>query len=142
MTARSDQNRERVAIILHDGSYDRCSYALSLAVAALAVGLEVHMLLTYGGLRRFTVGHLEDLDEETPAQLRGAIDRGLGSGGIKPLEDQLSDAKRLGLRLYACPSAMSNLNIIRSDLLPEIDEVMGLATFLKFARSASINWYI
>ncbi|MDP2953468.1 MAG: hypothetical protein Q8O76_09160 [Chloroflexota bacterium] len=46
------------------------------------------------------------------------------------------------LRPYACPSAMANLNIVRAELLPEVDEVMGLATFLKFARSASINWYI
>lgn len=138
----TNQDKKQVTIILHSGDYDRVSYALSLALVALATGMEVHMLLTYGGLRRFTHGHLEDLGEETTHQLRNAINRGLKSGGIEPLPEQLADAKRLGLRLYACAGTMSALNIVRDDLVPEVDEVIGLATFFKFARSASANWYI
>ncbi|MDP2660893.1 MAG: DsrE/DsrF/DrsH-like family protein [Dehalococcoidia bacterium] len=136
------QDKESIAIVLHSGSYDRASYALSLAIASLGSGIEVHILLTYGGLLRFTKGHLEELGEETLEQFRRPIDRALGSGGIRPLEDQIADAKRLGLKLYACANAMANLNIVRDDLVPEVDETMGLITFLKFARSASINWYI
>ena len=37
---------------------------------------------------------------------------------------------------------MAALNIALSDLLDEIDNIMGLATLLKFARTAAINWYI
>lgn len=45
--------------------------------------------------------------------------------------------------MAACANAMANLNnIVRDDLVPEVDETMGLITFLKFARAASINWYI
>ena len=52
--------KELATIILHSGSYDRASYALSLAQVALASEMEVHMLLTFEGLRRFTTGHLAD----------------------------------------------------------------------------------
>ncbi|MBI2917874.1 MAG: DsrE family protein [Chloroflexi bacterium] len=137
-----DQARERATIVLHSGGYDRASYALSLATVALAMGMEVHVLLTYGGLKRFVKGHLEDLDEETDGGLRPYIERGLASGGIRPVEDQLADARKLGLRVYACANAMANLNIARAELAEEVDEVMGLATFMKFARGASINWYV
>ena len=100
------------------------------------------MLLTYDGLRRFTRGHLSDLGEETSASLRTVIDHGLKSGGIPSLESQLADAKKLGLKIYACPNAMGTLNIIHSDLLDEMDGIVGLAAFLELARNAKIHWYI
>lgn len=100
------------------------------------------MLLTFEGLRRFTKGHLADIGEETSSSVRVNIERGLASGGIQPLEAQLADAKKLGLKLYACPNAMAALNIGLRDLLAEVDSIMGLAAFLSLARSASINWYI
>ncbi len=135
-------NKERITIILHSGSYDRASYALSIALVALASGMEVHVLLTFEGLRRFTKGHLADIGEETSPNMRTHIKRGLESGSIQPLDAQLADARKLGLRLYACPNAMAALNITLSDLLVEVDSVMGVAAFLEFARSASVNWYI
>ncbi len=135
-------DKERVTIILHSGAYDRASYALTLALVALASGMEVHLLLTFEGLRRFTRGHLGDIGEETTPHVRTNIKRGLESGGIQSLETQLADARKLGLKLYACPNAMAALNIALSELLDEVDDVMGLAAFLEFARSAAINWYI
>ena len=100
------------------------------------------MLLTFEGLRRFTKEHLADMGEETSPNLRTNIERGLESGGIQSLESQLAEARKLGLKLYACPNAMAALSIALSELLDEVDTVMGLAAFLEFARTAAINWYI
>ena len=100
------------------------------------------MLLTFKGLKRFTKGRLGDMGEETSPDVRTNIERGLESGAIQSLETQLADAKKLGLKLYACTNAMAALNIALSDLLDEVDNVMGLTAFLGFARTAAINWYI
>jgi peroxiredoxin family protein len=134
--------KEGVAIILNSGAYDRASYALTLALVALASEMEVHMLLTFEGLKRFTKGHLADIGEETSLNVRTNIKQGLEMGTIQSIETQLSDAKNLGLKLYACPNTMANLNIALSDVLDEIDNIMGIAAFLQIARSATINWYI
>ena len=142
MTQEGSTNKQRVTVVLHSGAYDRASYALSIALVALASGMEVHMLLTFEGLRRFPKGHLADLGEETSPVVMANIERGLESGGIQSLEMQLAGAKKLGLKLYACPNAMAALNIPLSELLDEVDNVMGLATFLELARTAAINWYI
>ncbi len=142
LSADSPTNKARVTIILHSGAYDRASYALSLAMTALAMDAEVYMFLTYGGLRRFTKGHLGSLGGETDAELRDVISRGLKTGGIKPLEEQLADARKLGLKLYACSGTMAQMNIARSELSQEVDEVMGLSTFLNLALKTAINWYI
>ena len=135
-------DKERVTIILHSGSYDRASYALTLALVTLASGMEMHLLLTFEGLRRFTKGHLADMGEETSPTVRTNIERGLESGGIQSLESQLADAKKLGLKLYACPNAMAALNITLSDLLDEIDNIMGLLVFLGLGTYVSFGGLI
>lgn len=135
-------NKERATIIVHSGAYDRASYALTLALVALSSGMEVHMLLTFEGLRRFTRGHLTDMGEETSLNVRTNIEQGLESGIVQSLEKQLAEAKKLGLKLYACPNAMAALNVTLSDLRDEVDSIMGLAAFIEFARTANINWYI
>ncbi len=142
MTISESSDKEKVTIILHSGAFDRAAYALSLALVALASGMEAHLMLTYEGLRRFTKGHLEDLAEETSSGVRASIKRGLERGGLQPLEAQLANAKKLGLKLYACPTAMAALNITKDELRPEIDTIMGLAAFLQLARNARINWYV
>lgn len=104
--------------------------------------MEVHLLLTFEGLLRFTKGHLLDRGEETSPRIRASVERGLSSGGLQSLEAQLDNARKLGLKIYACPNAMATLNIAQNELIEEVDSIMGLAAFLRFARTATINWYI
>ncbi|MBI4187584.1 MAG: DsrE family protein [Chloroflexi bacterium] len=142
MTTNNSPDKERVTIILHSGAYDRASYALSLALVSLASGMEVHMLVTFEGLLRFTRGHLMNRGEETSPRISASIERGLASGGIQSLQAQLDNAKMLGLKIYACPNAMATLNVAKDELSIEVDGIMGLAAFLQLARTASIHWYI
>ncbi len=141
MSAGSEPSVEQITIILHSGSYDRVSYALSLAGICLAMGMEAHILLTYGGLKRFVQGHLEDM-EGTDSEFQAMFQRGKASGGIRSIEAMLADARKLGLRLYACANAMGNMGFARQELAEEVDEVMGLAAFVQIAKNASINWHI
>ena len=91
MTTQRDS--EKVTIILHSGSYDRTSYALTMALVALATGMETHMLLTHGGLRRFTDGHLEEMGEETTAQSRKDIEFGLLEARIEAMLRRVSRSR-------------------------------------------------
>lgn len=141
MSPDSHPAQQRVAIILHSGTYDRVSYALAMARVSLAMGCQVYMLLTYDALHRFVRGHLDDLDNELPA-VRERIQHGLATGGLEPLERQLADAKILGLKLFACPNAMAHLNISHTDLVEQVDGIMGLAAFTDFALGAASTWYI
>ena len=132
---------ERITIILHSGAYDRVSYALCIAQAGLASGMEVHMLLTFEGLRRFVRGRLKKIDEDTSPALQEDLKRGLKIGAILPLDEQLEEARNMGLRIYACPNAMASLNIPLRDL-QGVDEVMGLVAFLQLVSGSMANWYI
>jgi peroxiredoxin family protein len=132
---------QRLTVLLHDGSYDRVTNALSLAIVALSMGMEAHIMLTYGGLRRFVKGNLETQDG-TDGELFAQMQRGLDSGRFHTVAEKLQAARELGLKLYACTTAMATLGVERQDLVDEVDEIMGLATFMNLAKDASINWYI
>ena len=140
-TDESKEKKQRVTIILHSGSYDRVTNALSLAIVALSMEMEVHVLLTYEGLRRFIKGHLEDPDG-TDNELYGMMQKGIDSGRFHTIEEKLETAHEMGLKLYACTTAMATFGIEKKDLVDEVDEVMGLTTFTNLAKEAVINWYI
>lgn len=142
MTKDAPNDNGSVALILHSENYDRASYALSIALVALSSGLDVHILLTYGGLRRFTKEKIDRIGDETSENIRGNLEQMLQAGIFQPLKLQLTNAKEIGLKVYACPNAMAALNINLPDLVDEVDEVMGIAAFMKIAKSATLSWYI
>jgi len=141
MSYYSETGAQQVAIILHSGSYDRVTNALSLASVCMAMNMEVNMLLTYEGLRRFVKECSED-PKQTDEELMGMISKGIEDGNIRSIKDKLAGAKELGLKLFACTNAMSIMDLTLDDMVEEVDDLMGLATFIQFARNAAINWYI
>ena len=136
-----EQGPARITIILHSGSYDRVTNALSLAIIGLTMGMEAHILLTYEALRRFVKGHLEDADS-TDAGMLAMLQKGIAAGKLTSIQDKLTTARELGLKLYACTTAMTTVGVTREELVDEVDEIMGLAAFINLANSASFNWYI
>ncbi len=132
---------QRMTIVLHSGSYDRATNALSMAIIALTVGMEAHILLTYEGLGRFVKGHLEDA-HGTDGDLMVMMQQGIDSGRFHSIGDKLATAKEMGLKLYACTTACATLGVAKEDLVDAVDEVMGLTAFIQLARDAAINWYV
>jgi len=141
MSIDREQSTQRVTIILHSSSYDRVTNALSLAIVSMAMEMEAHILLTYGGLNRFIKGHLED-EEDTDSELLVMLRESIDSGRNHSIEEKLATAREMGLRLYGCANAMATMGIKHEDLVEEVDEVIGFASFIRLARNASINWYI
>ena len=130
-----------MTIILHSGSYDKVTNALSLAIIGLTMDMEAYILLTYEALRRFAKGHFEDSNATDP-ELLTMMQQGIASGKFHTISEKLATARELGLKLYACNTAMATLGIAREDLVAEVDDIMGLTAFVQLAQNAVINWYI
>jgi peroxiredoxin family protein len=141
MNEENRPDKKRMTIILHSGSYDKVTNALSLAIIGLTMDMEAYILLTYEALRRFVKGHFEDPDTTDP-ELLAMMQRGITSGKFHSISEKLATARELGLKLYACNTAMATLGISREDLVAEVDDIMGLTAFVQLAQSAAINWYI
>jgi peroxiredoxin family protein len=62
--------------------------------------------------------------------------------GVASLEELLQTAIDLDVHLLACKMSMDVLEISRDDLIPEVENVVGVATFVKEAAGSQIQMFI
>jgi peroxiredoxin family protein len=141
---QNEENSETntLAIIFHSPAYDRINYGLNLVKTALAYGMEVVALFTFGALKRLVKGSTDDIAPETGNEMKDAIEMGLEVGILAPISEQIREAKRLGLRLNVCVTTMTLFNLSIEDLIEEVDSVAGLGMFVDIARNAAMSLYI
>jgi len=137
----SGEQKEKVAMIIHSGEYDRVSYALLIAKAASALGIGVHLPFTYGGLQRLVKGQVNKIDEKVDKNVGTQIEQSISKRIIPLLSEDIVEAKKLGLKIYACVGSMGIMNISKDDLIKAVDQIIGLASFLDISREA-ITYYI
>jgi peroxiredoxin family protein len=53
------------------------------------------------------------------------------------LHDLLEAAKEAGVKFYACSTSCSILGITKDELIDEVQEIVGAATFLSEAKDAT-----
>ena len=53
---------------------------------------------------------------------------------VATLEELLDAAKALGIHLYACEMAMHILGLEKGDFIHGVEDVLGVATFLKLSQ--------
>lgn len=128
----------KVAIVINSLSYDRVSYALTIASVSAAQFKEVHVLFTYGAITRLVKGKVDDVGEETNAWIRKDLEHGIEKGYIKKVSEMISYLKGFGGKIYACSAAMAFHNILKDDLIKEVDEVIGISTFLEKTEGATM----
>ena len=151
-----DPSTKKLSLIGFSGDFDKLVAVFTLATGAAAVGYEVNVFFTFWGLDAIKIkqgrspvgkGFLPKVFGFFMGGLKSAPVSRLNFGGISPkifrhlmrknnvatLEELVEAAKVLGINFYACEMAMHILSIQKSDLIPEVKDVLGVATFLKIA---------
>jgi peroxiredoxin family protein len=107
------------------------------------LGREVHVLFTHGSLLRLKKGFTDKIGEETEEWIREAIKAGVKKGTMRKISELLTELKRFGGKIYACPAAMAFHSVTKDELINEVDKVCGIATFFEeLASDASLTLYI
>jgi peroxiredoxin family protein len=134
-----------MTMIVHSGDLDKTMAAFIVATGAAAKGTKVTMFFTFWGLNLVKKGGARK------AKLSRMHMGGLGTAMIKklmrknnvaPLEELISDASELGIRLVACEMTMGLMNVAKEDLLSEANEIGGVGTYLDAAAEASVNLFV
>ncbi|MBX6378495.1 MAG: DsrE/DsrF/DrsH-like family protein [Clostridia bacterium] len=122
----------RVAIIASHGQLDDAYKVLNIATAAAAMGSEVTVFFTFGGL---DIIHRErNRSLRVPAELEPALP-GFQRANIPSVAELLDIARESGVRLIGCQMTMDALGVKAEDLIDGV-EVGGAASFLAFAQEA------
>jgi peroxiredoxin family protein len=134
-----------------------------IATTAAAMGMETTMFFTFWGLKAIQKGSPtgEGLFGKMLSLMnRGGIDRlgpsrlnfgGLGrwmfkkmmkDKGVTSLPELRQMAIDLDVRFLACLMSMDVMEIEQADLIDEVEDVVGAATFIAEAQNSEINLFI
>jgi peroxiredoxin family protein len=118
------QKKKKLALIVQSGTIDKLYCAFILASTAVAMNWEAHLYFTFWGLSSLVKKNLERMKYPTPYEM-------------------LKRLKQSGLfKIYACTPTMEMFGIKKEDLIPEVDSMVGAATFLNIAADSDVNLFI
>lgn len=156
--------KDKMTIIFFSGTMDKAIAALILATTGASMGMEVSIFATFWGLnlfkkkRRFKGKNfmqkllelmLSNRTRRLPLSQLNML--GLGPWMMENLMkktkqlsvDELFElAKQMGVKLYACSQSCKVMGIDKEDMISEVEDIVGAATFLNIARHAKINLFI
>ena len=147
---------KKLSIIAFSGDFDKLTAVFTLATGAAAVGYEVNVFFTFWGLdaikkkkgRAFVGGSkLTKMFGFMMGGLKVAPNSKFNFWGIGPkifrklmkknnvatLEELVEAAIALEVNMYACEMAMHVLGLKKEDFIPEVKDVLGVATFLNLS---------
>ena len=153
----------KATIIVMSGDMDKVFGAFIIATGCAAAGMDTTLFFTFWGLNAISKGNRTGkgfMGKMLGLMNRGGVGRlnpskfSFGGAGrwmfkkmmaakkVPPLEDLLQTAIDLDVHLLACSMSMKVMEIDRSDLIDEVEDVVGVAKFVKEAADSSIQLFI
>jgi len=127
---------KRVAIIAGNGALASAYKVLNIATTAAAMGAEVRVFFTFGGLQILHRQANGELPE--PPQGEG-VRQALAAANVPSVPDMLKMAHDSGVQLIACQMTVDVMRLSPDDLIPEVSDYAGAATFLEYAMDADVT---
>ena len=150
-------DKKKLSLICMSGDFDKAIAVFTLASGAAAVNYEVNVFFTFWGLnnikkktgRRFIgKGILARFFNFLLGGRKNLPLSRLNFGGLSPvlmtgmmkgrkvatLDELFQAAIALGVNFYACEMAMHVLGLTKDDFIPQVKDVLGVATFLELSE--------
>ncbi|RMG13139.1 MAG: hypothetical protein D6731_12675 [Planctomycetota bacterium] len=152
----SENSLKRISIICSKGSLDMAYPGLILANAARMSGIEAMLFFTFWGLDIVNEKKVDDLHLSVlgnpsmpiPAMIAGLpgvehlataqMKKEMEKLDIPSVREMLSILDDAGAELYACQLAMDMFKLERSDLVPQVREVISAMDFFDKTGDAQI----
>ncbi len=152
---------KKISIVCFSGDFDKMLAAYTIATGAAATNREVTMFFTFWGLNalkkkqghswmgkdflsrafNFLMGGKRNLPLSR-LNFFGASPKLMGGmmkkNNVASLDELMEAASALGIRFYACEMSMHILGVTKEDLIDDVQEVVGVATFLNESEEAHI----
>lgn len=152
---------KKISIVCFSGDFDKMLAAYTIATGAAATNREVTMFFTFWGLNalkkqqgrsplgkdflsrafNFLMGGKKNLPLSrlnfggaSPKLMSGMMKK----NNVASLDELMEAASALGIRFYACEMSMHILGVTKEDLIDDVQEVVGVATFLNESEDAHI----
>jgi len=156
---------EKITLVVFSNELDKLLCAFNLAVGASAMGTETTMYFTFWGINILKKEGKRIQCKGVKRKMLNLMNRGgvkklplsklnlLGFGPwmmrkmmkdshMLPIEEMITLAKKQGVKFIACSPTMELMGLRKEDLIEEVDEIAGVATYLGTAGESRINLFI
>jgi peroxiredoxin family protein len=156
----------KATIVLFSGELDKALAAFVIANGAAAAGWDVTMFFTFWGINVVRDENKQALDKkETVEKMfasmmpKGANKLklsqmhmgGMGTGmmlkrmkkkKVSSLSEMIKDAKELDVKFLVCDMSMDIMGLQKTEFIEEIDEIVGVGTYIKESKDANLTLFI
>jgi peroxiredoxin family protein len=158
------EENNKATIIVLSGDMDKVFAAFIIATGCAAAGMDTTLFFTFWGLNAIKTGAPIKakgfLGKMMGIMNRGGIHRlnpsrfsfgGIGrilfskmmsDKNVASLEELRQTCIDLDVHMLACKMSMDVMDITRDDLIPEVEDIAGVATFVKEAVNSKIQLFI
>ncbi len=156
---------EKVTLVLLSGDMDRAMAAFIIATGAAAMGMQVTMFFTFWGLNVIRRAGGQTSAKDWLRRMFGFLNKGgaeslplsrfhFGGIGTRMMKRVMGDnrmpgvpelvqmAQELGVRFIACTTTMGLMGIRKDTLIPGVDQLAGVTTYLAEAKDGNVNLFI
>ncbi len=157
-----EHEARKASIVVFSGDMDKVMAAFIIATTAAASGIQTTMFFTFWGLQalkkkvptgrtlfeRMLSLFLRDINGIGPSKLNmGGLGRWMFKKMMKQhevatLPELRQMAIDLGVKLLACQMSMDVMGIRREDLIDEVTDVVGAATYIAEANQSHITLFV
>jgi peroxiredoxin family protein len=156
----SKEKRNKMVIICSKGSLDMAYPPLMLATTGAAMGMEVHLYFTFWGVNMITKKTVDSLKISpvgNPAlpmpnilgmlpgmtsMLTSMMQKKMDKIKMPSIREMIKTAKESGVKFHACSPTLDMMDLKREDLIPEVDDIIGAATYLELASEDAITLFV
>jgi len=157
---KEQQKRNKLVIVCSKGSLDMAYPPLMLATTAAAMGMEVDLYFTFWGMSMINKKTIDSLkispvgNAALPmpnilgmipgmtAMMTSMMQKKIQKVKMPSIKEMIATAKESGVRFHACSNTMDMMGVKKEDLIPEVDDIIGAATYLELASEDAITLFI
>ena len=155
--------QDKATIVVFSGDMDKVFAAFIIATGCAAAGMDTTLFFTFWGLNAIRKDTLTG--RGFMAKMLGLLNRGglrrlppskfsfggagrwmfkkmMDDKGVTSLEDLRETMLALDVHMLACEMSMKVMEIDREDLIDDVENVVGVATFVKEAAGSAIQLFI
>jgi peroxiredoxin family protein len=134
----------KLALVVQSGTIDKLYCAFILSSTSVAMGWETHLYFTFWGLQSLVKGEMEKATLPGDYKhLEETMRKNLERMKYPTPYEMLKRLKQSGFcKIYACTPTMQMFETKKEDLVPEVDRMVGAATFLNIAADADVTLFI
>jgi peroxiredoxin family protein len=157
---KEQPKRNKLVIICSKGSLDMAYPPMMLATTAAAMGMQVDLYFTFWGVNIISKKTIDSLkispvgNAALPmpnilgmipgmtSMMTSMMQKKMGKIKMPSIREMVATAKESGVKFHACSPTLDMMGLKKEDLIPEVDDIIGAATYLELASEDAITLFV